>query len=113
MIYKIAVNIPREFIDDLMDAVDAAVTPIYPKYRRAFSYWPTEGTWIPTDGANPYLGTVGSIEKAEEMHIEFAVDEADLRTVVTVIRNIHPYEEPCIDIIPMLPWKEFVLSDDM
>jgi hypothetical protein len=106
-ILKIGVNIPPEFADRLMDAISERIEPIYPGYSRAFSYWPVKGTWIPGEGSDPYLGSIGQIETADEMRIEFAVYGSDLRETVRIIRSVHPYEEPCIDIIPMLSWKEF------
>ena len=43
--YKIAVNIPPEYAEDLMDSVTEAIKPMYPGYDRCFSYWMVKGTW--------------------------------------------------------------------
>lgn len=111
-VYKIGVNIPAEFLDDLMEAVDSAMSPLYPGYDHAYMYWPVKGTWRPLEGSNPYLGTVGKIEVADEMRLEFAVKSDDVKKVIETIVRIHPYEEPAIDVIEMTGWKDFIASDD-
>ena len=110
--YKVATCIPKRFLDPLMDEVTASVSPLYGGYDRCFSYWPVTGTWRPLEGSRPFLGRIGEIEAAEEYRIEFAVREEDLGAAVAAIRRIHPYEEPAIDIIPMIPWKDVAASDD-
>ena len=111
-IYKIGVNVPEEFLEKLMDSINEVMDPVYPKYDRTFMYWPVKGTWRPLPGAEPYNGTVGKIEVADEIRLEFAVKKDDLKKVIGKIAEVHPYEEPAVDVIPMLPWKEFILSDD-
>lgn len=106
--YKIGVNIPAGMEQDFMDSLNEVMTPLYPGYDRCFSWWPVKGTWRPLDGSNPYRGTIGKIETADEMRIEFAIHEKDLCPVLKRISDIHPYEEPAIDVIPMIPWKDIL-----
>jgi hypothetical protein len=68
----------------------------------------SSGTWIPIDGSNPFLGTVGKIEVTKECIVSFTVKGCDIDRALKVILDVHPYEEPCIDIMPMLDWKKFV-----
>jgi len=110
MIYKVSVGIPPEYAERMMDAVDAAIEPIYPGYRRVFSYWPTKGTWIPTEGSHPFLGTIGEVETADELRVEFAVKPGHLEAAIAAVLSVHPYEEPGIDVIPMEAWKDFAPS---
>ena len=109
-IYKIGVNVPGEFLERLMDAINDSMEPVYPKYDRTFSYWPVKGTWKPLEGAHPYDGTVGEISVADEIRLEFAVKAKDLESVIAAIADVHPYEEPAIDVIPMMPWKDLIPS---
>ncbi|NLL95106.1 MAG: hypothetical protein GX224_05075 [Thermoplasmatales archaeon] len=107
-VYKVVVHAPPGYEDAIMDAVDSAVESVYPGYRRTFSVTDTVGTWMPVEGANPFLGTVGEIETANERRIEFIAFGKDLRKAVAAIVSAHPYEEPAIDIIPMVAWKSFL-----
>ena len=109
--YKVATSVPREYLEEMMDRITERIEPLYPGYDRVFSYWPITGTWRPLEGSDPFIGTPGKIETAEECRLEFAVAEKDLAAAVRAIRDVHPYEEPAIDVIPMVPWKDVIASD--
>ena len=49
-------------------------------------------------------------ELKEEMKKE--MKKEDLKKVIGKIAEVHPYEEPAVDVIPMIAWKEFIPSDD-
>jgi hypothetical protein len=106
--YKISVAIPEEYMDELMDEVNASMRSLYPGYDRAFSVTRTEGTWRSLEGSDPFIGTVGEVTVAKEVRIDFAIKKEDLRSVVHAIRKVHPYEEPAIDILPMIMWKDVI-----
>ena len=109
--FLVRVSIPAEFLQTLMDSINDSMEPLYPHYDRTFCYWPVKGTWRSLPGANPYNGSVGRISVADEMRLEFAVREKDLKNVLDIIVDVHPYEEPVIDVVPMIPWKEVTASD--
>lgn len=108
--YRISVNVPLGTEDGFMDAVNEVMDPLYPGYDRCFCMWRVRGTWRPLEGSDPYQGEIGRIEESDEMRIEFAVRERDLEKVVERISEMHPYEEPAIDVIPMIPWKSVIRS---
>ena len=103
-VFRFSVYIPAGILDDMMDALTASIKSPCPGYERAFSYVPVTGTWRALEGSNPYRGDVGEIEVAEELRLDFIVLEKDLKTAVSTIRDIHPYEEPAIDITEMIDW---------
>lgn len=107
-IYKVVVSVPVDHADVLMDAIDDTMEPLYPGYRRCFSTFDVIGTWIPQDGSEPFIGEHGTIARMEERRIEFAVRECDLRPVLRTIDRTHPYEEPSVDVIPMVSWRSLL-----
>ncbi len=60
------------------------------------------GTYIPEAGANPYQGTVGKLEEAEEVRLEAIVPKRDLGKVVREVLAVHPYEEVAYDVYPLI-----------
>ena len=100
-----AVNIPPEFADRLMDAIDSVMEPVYPGYRRCFYYYPVKGTWKTMEGANPYNGRVGEITVADEMRLKFVCRKEDVERVLSKIEEVHPYEEPAVDVTPQIAWR--------
>lgn len=101
-VFLVGVNVPAEFLQTLMDSISGVMEPLSPLYDRVFYYWPVKGTWRSLPGSSPYLGSVGETELADEMRLEFAVKEKDLRKVVDIIMDVHPYQEPAIAVMPMI-----------
>lgn len=104
-VYGIGVDVPEEFLDELMDAIDGAMEPVYPGYTRSFRYFPVKGTWKTQKGAHPYNGKAGEVTVADEVRLEFVVRKEDLEKVLGVIARVHPYEEPAVDVIPEIGWR--------
>lgn len=65
------------------------------------------GTFIPNDNANPYIGEANKLEIVSEEKLEVICDIAIVKNVLNKLREVHPYEEPGIDIIPLLDEKSF------
>jgi len=60
-----------------------------------------EGTFTPLDGARPFIGTVGELEKVPEYRLELLLDRARLPQAIKALVAAHPYEEPAYDIYPL------------
>src|SRR5206468_2756414 len=56
------------------------------------------GTFLPRAGANPTTGSVGRLEKVEEVRIEMLVPQRELQGVIAAILDAHPYEEVAYDV---------------
>ena len=99
---KIFVIIPIENVEEVRNAVCQAGAGIIGNYTYCTSSTKSIGTFIPNDNANPYIGEKNSLEFVEEEKLEFVCDVDKVKTVISKLRKIHPYEEPAIDIIPLL-----------
>ena len=91
-----------------MDSVTEVIDPPYDNYERVFSISNVKGTWKPINDARPFKGTVGMVEEAEELRIEFIIQRKDLAVTIRTICKVHPYEEPAIDIIEMTDWHSLL-----
>ena len=60
------------------------------------------GTFKPTNEANPYIGQNNNLEFVYQEKLEVVCDVKLVKKVITNLREVHPYEEPAIDIIPLL-----------
>ena len=107
-IYRVSVDVPPAYLDRLMDAIDAAMTPVYPGYRRSFTYYPVTGTWISLPGSHPFDGRTSDISKSAEIRLEFVVKETELTAVLRAIDTAHPYEEPVVDVTRELAWRSLL-----
>ncbi len=56
------------------------------------------GVFRPLEGAKPAQGEVGKLERVGEARIEVTVAGDLLEKVISAVKQVHPYEEPVIDI---------------
>ncbi|ODQ95190.1 Nif3-like dinuclear metal center hexameric protein [Mycolicibacterium holsaticum] len=67
--------------------------------------WSATGTgqFLPHDGANPAIGSVGTVERVSEDRIEVIAPARRRARVLAALRSAHPYEEPAFDIFTLAP----------
>lgn len=104
---KIFVTIPIENVEEVRNAICEAGAGIIGDYNYCTSSTKSIGTFIPNDKANPYIGEKNNLEFVEEEKLEFVCDIDKVKTVISRLREAHPYEEPAIDIIPLLNEESF------
>lgn len=54
------------------------------------------------EGTKPAIGESGKIEEVEEERIETICESEKVKGVLEAIKEVHPYEEPAVDIYPLL-----------
>ncbi|MDN5751273.1 MAG: Nif3-like dinuclear metal center hexameric protein, partial [Pseudonocardia sp.] len=59
------------------------------------------GQFKPLDGAQPFIGTVGRLERVAETRLEMVLPRARRADVVAALRASHPYEEPAFDLVEL------------
>lgn len=104
---KIIVTIPIENVDEVRNAICEAGAGIIGNYTHCSMSTKCIGTFKPNDEANPYIGENNKMEFVEEEKLEVVCDIDNVKNVVLKLRKVHPYEEPAIDIIPLLDEKYF------
>ncbi len=53
-------------------------------------------------GAKPFIGEEGKLEEVEEERIEVVCAAGIVERVLLAVRAAHPYEQPAIDVYPLL-----------
>ena len=99
---KIEVYIPEEYRDKLREALNDIGVLGAGNYDNVMSVTKVTGYWRPLKNANPFDGEINKLSKASEDKIEFATDINNVENAVKVIKEVHPYEEPVINIIPLI-----------
>ena len=66
--------------------------------------WEVEGTgqFRALDGADPFLGGVGEIERVKEFKVEMVCPDNVVTSVIQALKQAHPYEEPAYEVISLL-----------
>ena len=104
---KIFVTIPVENVEEVRIAVCNAGAGIIGNYSFCTSSTKTLGTFIPNNNANPYIGESNKLEYVDEEKLEFVCSIDKVKDVISELRKTHPYEEPAIDIVPLIDESEF------
>ena len=104
---KIFVTVPVENVNVVREAVCNAGAGIIGEYTFCTSSTKSIGTFIPSENANPHIGERNKLEFVEEEKLEFVCDIEKVKSVIKELRKTHPYEEPAIDIIPLIDESEF------
>lgn len=99
---KIIVTIPIENVDEVRNAICEAGAGVIGNYTHCSMSTKCVGTFKPTDEANPYIGERNNLEFVEEEKLEVVCDVNIVKNVISKPREVHPYEEPAIDIIPLI-----------
>lgn len=99
---KVVVTVPEEDADNLRKAIGNADGGRIGNYTHCSFSVKGTGRFLPIDGANPTIGKTGKLEEVVEDRIEVTCEEDKLSNVILAIKSAHPYEEPVIDVYPML-----------
>lgn len=99
---KIIVTAPAENINEIRNAICDEGAGIIGEYTYCTISTKCTGTFIPSDNANPYIGENNKLEFVQEEKLEARCDISIVKRVLKKLREVHPYEEPAIDIIPLI-----------
>ena len=99
---KVIVTIPAENTEEVRNAICNEGAGIIGNYTYCTMTTKCTGTFKPSDKANPYIGEKNKIEFVEEDKLEVICDINIVKRIIKTIREVHPYEEPAIDIIPLI-----------
>ena len=104
---KIIVTIPPKNVEEVRNAICEVGAGIIGNYTHCSMSCKCIGTFKPTNDANPYIGEKNNLEFVEEEKLEVMCDIKKVKDVVSTLRKVHPYEEPAIDIIPLIDESYF------
>ena len=104
---KIFVTVPKENLEEVRIAMCNAGAGVIGNYSFCSTSTKSVGTFIPNDDATPYIGKQNKLEFVEEEKLEVICDIENVKKVIQELRKKHPYEEPGIDIVPLLDESDF------
>ena len=99
---KVETYIPENYLHQLMDALNDINALTIGNYNSCLSTTKVIGYWRPLEGSNPFDGKLLELSKEEELKVEFKSDAELIDDIIKVIRRVHPYEEPVINIFPVI-----------
>ena len=99
---KIEIYVPKEYIIKLRDELNKINACKIGNYDNVISITNVTGYWRPLEGSNPFNGELGKICQGEECKMEIRCKKEYCKNSIKIIKEIHPYEEPLINVIPIV-----------
>lgn len=96
------VKIPVENADDIIQALGDMGAGMIGDYTHYSISADCIGRFKGNNDSTPYIGTKNQLEKVKKIKIEFQCEIEKVKVVLQRLKEIHPYEEPAIDLIPLI-----------
>jgi dinuclear metal center YbgI/SA1388 family protein len=98
---KIVVYVPLSHVEAVREAMSQAGAGWIGHYSHCTFGVQGTGTFMPREGADPYIGEQGKLEEVAEVRLETIMPEEIQARVLKAMTNAHPYEEVAYDIYPV------------
>lgn len=97
-LYKLVVYVPKTHEEVVRKSLGKSKAGYIGNYSHCTFNTNGIGTFKPENEANPFIGTIGEVEKVEEVKIETIVQKSLLQKTINMMIKAHPYEEVAYDI---------------
>ena len=104
---KFVVYVPEESYESVREAIIAVDHEHIGNYKGCTFTTKGEGTFIPLEGSNPYIGKQQTLEKVNERKIECIIAMQNVASLMDTIKKVHPYEEIAYDVYPLENLKKY------
>lgn len=100
---KLVVYAPKTHVDPILEALHKTGCGAMGegKYEGCAFLTFGHGTWIAMKGSKPFKGRLNRREMAQEVKIETTCLSSKSTDIMKIIRSLHPYEEPVIELYPL------------
>lgn len=98
---KLVVFIPAGYEDKILTALADAGAGQVGRYSHCSFQTGGTGTFLPEEGATPFIGVSGTMEKVDEMRLETILPATRRAGVISALIKAHPYEEVAYDLYPL------------
>lgn len=95
---KLVVFVPQTHTDQVHEALSNAGAGHVGRYEDCAFVAPGEGRFRALEGAQPYLGSVGALERAAEDRLETVFPAGLEAEILQALRDSHPYQEIAYDL---------------
>jgi hypothetical protein len=98
---KLEIFVPKEYALKIRDELAKIGVGRIGSYDHCVAISPVQGYYRPLPGAEPFEGQIGKVNEVAEYKVEVNCERALVDQAIKVIRSVHPYEEPLVNVIPL------------
>jgi len=97
--YKLIFYIPESHLEEVKIALFQVGAGRIDNYDSCCWQVLGEGQFRPLSESNPFIGSLGKIEKIAEYRVEMICADNLIVQVLRTLKDTHPYETPAYDVI--------------
>jgi hypothetical protein len=98
---KLEIFIPPEYALKIRDQLAKIGVGRIGDYDHCVAIYTVQSYFRPRPGANPFIGEIGRIQERTETKLEVNCKRELVNEAIQIIRRVHPYEEPLVNVIPL------------
>ena len=98
---KLEIFIPESHLEVLSKKLKELDAGHIGNYSECLSYSEVISRWKPLNNTNPYIGNIGELSEEKELKVEVTCKLDNIDNILKEIKEIHPYEEPVINVISL------------
>jgi hypothetical protein len=98
---KLEIFVPEEYAFKIRDELAKVGVGRLGDYDHCVAMVSVRGFFRPLPGSKPFAGEEGKVTEVAEYKVEVNCERELVKEAIQVIRRVHPYEEPLVNIIPL------------
>jgi dinuclear metal center YbgI/SA1388 family protein len=98
---KLQTYCPLDYTAKISEALWAAGAGGIGNYKECAFFTTGTGTYMPSEGSNPFEGKKGIRSSVEENKIEFILESHKIDQVMRALKQAHPYEEVAYELLKL------------
>jgi dinuclear metal center YbgI/SA1388 family protein len=99
---KLVAYTPANGVESIANAAYACGAGVVGDYSECSFRAEGEGTFFGNEATTPTIGKKGLHERVPEVRVELTCPVGRIDETLAAIRKVHPYEEPVIDVYPLI-----------
>lgn len=103
---KIVTFVPTMDVEKVLQALGEAGAGHIGEYSFCSFSTKGQGRFLPSEDANPFIGSSGKLEVVDEERIEVVCERSIARQVIGAMKQAHPYEEVAFDVYELIDEAE-------
>lgn len=104
---KLTVTIPSKYLTKIRESIFKIGGGQIGSYTNCSLTTKCTGTFKPTRKSHPFIGKKDRQTIIKEENLEIICNISLVKPIINIIKKTHPYEEPVINIIPLLDELDF------
>lgn len=105
---KLVTFLPEDHVDSVTEALSQVGAGVIGRYTHCSFRLQGIGTFLPGEGANPVVGSVGAVNAEDEVRLEMVAPASRRDAVISALVATHPYEEPAFDVYDVVANTGFI-----